>query len=130
MGERPPLALINATAAARMAIGEALTNILAADVQKLSDIKLSANWMAAAGHDDEDIKLYDSVQAVAEDFCPALGLTIPVGKDSLSMRTTWQDGKTDKSVTSPVSLIITAFSPVQNVQKTLTPQLDLQMILC
>jgi phosphoribosylformylglycinamidine synthase len=125
MGERTPLALINAPAAARMAIGETLTNILAADVQQLSDIKLSANWMAAVGHQHEDQNLFDSVRAVGETFCPALGLTIPVGKDSLSMRTTWQDEGADKSVTSPVSVVITGFAPVQDVQKTLTPQLDL-----
>jgi phosphoribosylformylglycinamidine synthase len=119
MGERTPLAVINAPAAARMAVGEAITNIAAADVAQLQDIKLSANWMAAAGHGHEDQNLFDSVKAIGEDFCPALGLTIPVGKDSLSMRTTWGD----KSVTAPVSLIITGFSPVQNAAKTLTPQL-------
>jgi phosphoribosylformylglycinamidine synthase len=125
MGERTPLALIDAVAAARMAVGEAITNISAADIQKLSDIKLSANWMTAVGSANEDQKLFDSVKAIGEDFCPALGLTIPVGKDSLSMRTKWQDKGNDKSVTSPVSLIITGFSPVQDVQRTLTPQLDL-----
>jgi phosphoribosylformylglycinamidine synthase len=125
MGERTPLALINPAAAARMAIGEAITNLAGADVAKLSDIKLSANWMAAAGHQNEDEKLFDSVRAVGEDFCPALGLTIPVGKDSLSMRTKWQDDGQDKSVTSPVSVIMTGFSPVKNVGKTLTPELDL-----
>jgi phosphoribosylformylglycinamidine synthase len=120
MGEKTPLAIINAPAAARLAISEAIMNIVAADIQKLSDIKLSANWMAAAGYKNEDQNLYDSVQAVGEEFAPALGLTIPVGKDSLSMRTTWDD----KAVTSPVSLIITGFSPVKNVNKTLTPQLN------
>lgn len=125
MGERPSLALINAPAAARIVVGEAITNIVAADVQNLQDIKLSANWMAAAGHASEDEKLFDSVRAIGEDFCPALGLTIPVGKDSLSMRTTWQaDGK-DKNVTAPVSLVVTGFAPVKSVAKTLTPQLDL-----
>ncbi|MGZ6005295.1 MAG: phosphoribosylformylglycinamidine synthase [Candidatus Saccharimonadales bacterium] len=119
MGERTPLAIINAPAAARMAIGEAITNIAAADIEKLSDIKLSANWMAAVGSGSEDQHLYDSVKAVGEEFAPALGITIPVGKDSLSMRTKWDD----KSVTSPVSLIITGFSPVQDVTKTNTPQL-------
>jgi phosphoribosylformylglycinamidine synthase len=121
MGERTPLALIDAPAAARMAVGEAITNIAAADIRQLSDIKLSANWMAAVGNAREEEKLFDSVKAIGEDFCPDLGLTIPVGKDSLSMRTAWND----KSVTSPVSLIITGFSPVQDVRKTLTPQLDL-----
>jgi phosphoribosylformylglycinamidine synthase len=123
MGERTPLAIINAPASARMAIGEAITNIAAANINNLSDIKLSANWMAAAGYKDEDAKLYDTVKAVGEDFCPAIGLTIPVGKDSLSMRTIWQEDSEDKSVTSPLSLIISAFSPVNNVAKTLTPQL-------
>jgi phosphoribosylformylglycinamidine synthase len=125
MGERTPLALINAPAAARVAIGEAITNIAAADIDVLPDIKLSANWMAAAGHSHEDKKLYNSVKAVGEEFCPDLGLTIPVGKDSLSMRSKWKDDGSEKSVTSPVSLIITGFAPVQNVEKTLTPQLDL-----
>ncbi len=119
MGERTPLAVINAPAAARMAVGEAITNLVAADIKQLSDIKLSANWMAAAGYKQEDQNLYDSVKAIGEDFCPALGITIPVGKDSMSMRTTWDD----KSVTAPVSLIITGFSPVGKVQKTLIPQL-------
>jgi phosphoribosylformylglycinamidine synthase len=121
MGERTPLALIDSPAAARMAVGEAITNIAAADIRRLSDIKLSANWMAAVGNAHEEEKLFDSVKAIGEDFCPELGLTIPVGKDSLSMRTAWDD----KSVTSPVSLIITGFAPAQNAQKTLTPQLDL-----
>ncbi|MEO7363951.1 MAG: phosphoribosylformylglycinamidine synthase [Candidatus Saccharimonadales bacterium] len=121
IGERTPIAIIDAPASARMAIGEAILNIAAADIQRLSDIKLSANWMAAAGHGQEDEKLYDTVEAVGEDFCPALGMTIPVGKDSLSMRTVWDD----KAVVSPVSLIITAFSPVADVTRTLTPQLKL-----
>ncbi|HEX4775117.1 MAG TPA: phosphoribosylformylglycinamidine synthase [Candidatus Saccharimonadales bacterium] len=125
MGERPPLALIDAPAAARMAVGEAITNIAAADVKQLQDIKLSANWMAAVGQGQEDQHLYDSVKAIGEEFCPGLGLTIPVGKDSLSMRTTWQAGDQSKSVTSPVSLNITGFAPVTDAQKTLTPQLDL-----
>jgi len=125
MGERTPLALIDAPAAARMAVGEAITNIAAADIRQLSDIKLSANWMAAVGSAHEDDKLFDSVKTIGEDFCPDLGLTIPVGKDSLSMRTKWQDGGKDKSVTSPVSLIITGFAPAQDVGRTLTPQLDL-----
>ena len=125
LGERPPLALINAPASGRMAVGEAITNIAAASIGKLSDIKLSANWMAAAGFGDEDQRLFDTVKAVGEEFCPALGLTIPVGKDSLSMRTTWQDGGQDKSVVGPLSLIVTAFAPVKQIAKTLTPQLDL-----
>lgn len=124
MGERTPLAVLNAPAAARMAVAEAITNIAAADITELQDIKLSANWMAAVGEDQEDQRLFDSVRAVGEEFAPELGLTIPVGKDSLSMRTVWQDGAKQKSVTSPVSLIITGFSPVKNVEKTLTPQLE------
>ena len=123
MGERTPLAVINAPAAARMAIGETITNLASTDIAKLSDIKLSANWMAAVGSGKEDENLYDSVLAVGEEFAPELGLTIPVGKDSLSMRTMWQDNGEDKSVVSPVSLIITGFSPVQNITNTLTPQL-------
>lgn len=119
MGERTPLAVTNAPAAARMAIAETITNLAAADISKLQDIKLSANWMAAVGSGDEDQHLYDSVKAVGEEFAPALGLTIPVGKDSLNMKTKWDN----KSVTSPVSLIITGFAPVQDVRQTLTPQL-------
>lgn len=120
MGERTPLAVINPPAAARMAIGETITNMLSADILDIKDIKLSANWMAAVGEGNEDTHLFDSVKAVGEEFAPALGLTIPVGKDSLSMRTKWDD----KSVTSPVSLIITGFSPVESVNKTITPLLD------
>ncbi len=110
IGERTPLALIDAPAAGRMAVGEAITNIAAAGVRKLSDVKLSANWMAAAGEPGEDAALYDTVRAVALDFCIPLGLSIPVGKDSLSMRTTWRDGGVDKAVTAPVSLIVSAFA--------------------
>ncbi len=124
MGEKTPLAIINPSAAARMAIAEAVTNIASADIKKLQDIKLSANWMAAVGYNNEDQSLYESVKSVGEAFCPELGLTIPVGKDSLSMRTTWEDKGTEKSVTSPLSVIITAFSPVNNVSRTLTPQLE------
>lgn len=123
MGERAPLAVIDAPASARMAIGEAITNLLAADIDDLSDIKLSANWMAAAGYQNEDEKLFKTVRAIGEEFCPELGLTIPVGKDSLSMRTVWLE-TTEKSVTSPLSLVISAFSPAINTLKTLTPQLD------
>ncbi len=123
MGERTPLALINAPASGRMAIGEAITNIAATRIGDLKDIKLSANWMSPAGHPGEDEKLYRTVQAVGMELCPALGITIPVGKDSMSMRTTWNDRGEDKAVTSPMSLVITAFSPVLDVRKTLTPQL-------
>lgn len=125
MGERTPLALIDSAASARMAIGEVITNITAARINKLSDVKLSANWMAAAGYGREDEQLFDAVKAVGEDFCPELGITIPVGKDSLSMRTVWEDNDEQKSVTSPLSLIITGFSPVSDVKKVLTPQLQL-----
>lgn len=123
MGERTPVALINAPASGRMAIGEAITNIAAARIEKIGDIKLSANWMAAAGHPGEDENLYDTVKTVGMELCPALGIAIPVGKDSMSMRTQWQENGEDKSVTSPLSLVISAFAPVQDIRKTLTPQL-------
>lgn len=124
MGERTPIAVINSPASARMAIGEAITNIMAADISSLSKIKLSANWMAASGYKQEDNKLFETVKSVGLEFCPALDIAIPVGKDSLSMRTVWQDGKENKSVVSPLSVIISAFSAVNNVDKTLTPLLD------
>lgn len=123
MGERAPLALIDAPASGRMAIGEAITNIAAAKIAKLGDIKLSANWMAACGHAGEDALLYDTVHAVGMELCPALDIAIPVGKDSLSMKTVWQDREQQKSVTSPLSLIITAFAPVTDAAKTCTPEL-------
>ncbi|MCX2981759.1 phosphoribosylformylglycinamidine synthase [Halieaceae bacterium IMCC14734] len=123
MGERTPLALIDGPASGRMAVAEAITNIAAAPIRQLSDVKLSANWMCAAGYGREDETLYDTVRAVGMEFCPALGLTIPVGKDSMSMRTSWQDEGTDKAVTAPVSLIVSAFSPVTDVRKAVTPQL-------
>lgn len=123
MGERTPLALLNAPASGRMAIGEAITNIAATNIAQLSDIKLSANWMCAAGHPGEDEKLYRTVEAVGMELCPELGITIPVGKDSMSMRTAWESDGEKKSVTSPLSLIVSAFSPVPDVRKTLTPQL-------
>ncbi|MGB9150748.1 MAG: phosphoribosylformylglycinamidine synthase, partial [Burkholderiales bacterium] len=123
MGERTPIALISGPASGRMAVGEALTNIAAAQIEKIGDIKLSANWMAAAGVAGEDAVLFDTVKAVGMELCPALGISIPVGKDSLSMKTMWQDGAENKSVTAPLSLIISAFAPVQDVRKTLTPQL-------
>jgi phosphoribosylformylglycinamidine synthase len=126
MGERTPLAVIDAPAAAKMAVGEAITNLLAADIRRLEDVKLSANWMAACGSPGEDAKLYDSVQAIGMDLCPALGISIPVGKDSLSMATAWQEGDQAKKVVSPVSLIISAFAAVQDVRKTTTPFLKLQ----
>jgi len=123
MGERTPLALIDAPASGRMAVAEALTNIAAADVERLSHVKLSANWMAPAGHPGEDAALYDTVRAVAIDTCIRLGVAIPVGKDSMSMRTTWTEGGTAKAVTAPVSLIVTAFAPVRDVRATSTPLL-------
>ncbi|MBI3897693.1 MAG: phosphoribosylformylglycinamidine synthase [Gammaproteobacteria bacterium] len=123
MGERTPIALIDAAASGRMAIGEALTNIAAARIRALPEVKLSANWMAAAGHPGEDAALYDTVRAVALELCPALGIAIPVGKDSMSMKTVWQEGAEQRAVTAPLSLIISAFAPVTDVRKTLTPQL-------
>ncbi|HEY8606558.1 MAG TPA: phosphoribosylformylglycinamidine synthase [Noviherbaspirillum sp.] len=123
MGERTPLAVINAAASGRMAVGEAITNIAAAPLTDISDIKLSANWMAACGQPGQDAALFDTVKAVGMELCPALGISIPVGKDSLSMRTTWRDAEGSKEVTSPVSLIVSAFAPVQDVRLSLTPQL-------
>jgi phosphoribosylformylglycinamidine synthase len=127
MGERTPLALIDAPASGRMAVGEAITNIAAAGVERISDIKLSANWMAPAGHPGEDAALYDTVRAVALDTCVRLGVSIPVGKDSMSMRTTWTEDGVAKAVTAPVSLIVSAFAPVSDVRATLTPQLRLDV---
>ncbi|MFA6037750.1 MAG: phosphoribosylformylglycinamidine synthase [Legionellales bacterium] len=122
MGERTPLAILNASASGRMAIAEAITNIAAARINKISDIKLSANWMAASGHDDAD--LYDTVKTVGMDLCPELGICIPVGKDSLSMRMNWEKNGEAQQVVSPVSLIISAFAPVLNANETLTPELN------
>jgi phosphoribosylformylglycinamidine synthase len=126
IGERTPAALLDAAAAARLAVAESLTNILAADVAALGDIRLSANWMAACGIEGEDAALYAAVHAVGEEFCPQLGIAIPVGKDSLSMRTEWQQGGTPHSVIAPVSLIVSAFAPVVNVRRTWTPVLQTQ----
>lgn len=123
MGERAPIALVDAPASGRMAIGEAITNIAAASIEKLGDIKLSANWMAACGHEGEDALLYDTVKAVGMELCPKLEIAIPVGKDSLSMKTVWQDRDETKSVISPLSLVITAFAPVTDAEKTCTPEL-------
>ena len=124
IGERTPVALISGPASGRMAVGESITNMLAADVGQLSDIKLSANWMAATGHKGEDAELYATVQAVAKELCPKLNVAIPVGKDSLSMKSVWQEGEDEKSVTAPLSLIVSAFAPVNDVRATLTPVLD------
>jgi phosphoribosylformylglycinamidine synthase len=123
MGERTPLALIDHAASARMAVGEALTNLAASCIEDISRIVLSANWMAPAGHPGEDAGLYEAVKAVGMELCPALGIAIPVGKDSMSMKTVWQEEDADKSVTAPLSLIVTAFAPVLDVRKTLTPEL-------
>lgn len=125
VGERTPIALLSHGASARMAVGEALTNIAASNIGDIKRIKLSANWMAAAGHPGEDAGLYEAVKAVGEELCPQLGLTIPVGKDSMSMKTAWQDENgNDKAVTSPLSLVITAFGAVKDIRKTLTPELQ------
>jgi len=123
MGERTPAALLDAPASGRMAVGEAITNLAAADIGDIAKIKLSANWMAAAGHGNEDAALFDTVKAVGLEFCPALGVSIPVGKDSLSMRTKWNEGGEQKSVVAPLSLIVTAFAPCADIRRTLTPQL-------
>lgn len=123
LGERSPLAVFNAPSSGRMAVGEAITNIAAAHIEKIGDIKLSANWMAAAGHNGEDAALFDTVRAVGMELCPQLGISIPVGKDSMSMRTAWQEGLDRKEVTSPLSLVVTAFAPCVDVSRTLTPQL-------
>ena len=125
MGERTPVAVLNAPASGRLAVAEAITNILAADIAGLTDIRLSANWMAACGEPGEDADLYATVHAVAIELCASLGITIPVGKDSLSMRTAWQDAEGDHAVIAPVSLIVSAFAPVRDARATLTPELDL-----
>ena len=122
MGEKPTVALFDAPASGRMCVGEAITNIAAVNIGDIGNIKLSANWMAACGNEGEDEKLYRTVEAVSK-ACQALDLSIPVGKDSLSMKTVWQDGADKKSVVSPLSLIISAFAPVKDVRKTVTPEL-------
>ncbi|PPE70601.1 phosphoribosylformylglycinamidine synthase [Caldimonas thermodepolymerans] len=122
MGERTPIASLDAPASGRMAVGEAITNLLAAPIE-LPRVKLSCNWMAACGEPGEDAALYDTVRAVGMELCPALGVAVPVGKDSLSMRTRWKDGEVEKQVTAPVSLIVSAFATLEDVRGTLTPQL-------
>ena len=122
MGEKPTVALFDAPASGRMCVGEAITNIAAVNIGDIGNIKLSANWMAACGNEGEDEKLYRTVEAVSK-ACQALDLSIPVGKDSLSMKTVWQDNGEQKSVVSPLSLIISAFAPVEDVRKTVTPEL-------
>lgn len=123
LGERAPVALLDFAASARLAVGEALTNIAATQIGELKRIKLSANWMSAAGHPGEDAGLYDAVRAVGEELCPALEITIPVGKDSMSMKTRWQEGHEQREMTSPLSLVITAFARIEDVRRTVTPQL-------
>ncbi|HMN77746.1 MAG TPA: phosphoribosylformylglycinamidine synthase [Burkholderiaceae bacterium] len=125
LGERTPLAALDAPASGRMAVGEAITNLLAAPIT-LDRVKLSCNWMAACGEPGEDAALYDTVRAVALELCPALGISVPVGKDSLSMRTRWSEGGATQQVTAPVSLIVSAFATLDDVRGTLTPQLQLQ----
>ncbi|WP_432557644.1 phosphoribosylformylglycinamidine synthase [Granulicoccus sp. GXG6511] len=127
-GERTPLAALDAPASGRMAVGEAITNLLAAPIT-LSGVKLSCNWMAACGEPSEDAALFDTVRAVALELCPALGVSVPVGKDSLSMRTKWTDGDETKQVTSPVSLVVSAFASLADVRGTLTPQLTIDSTL-
>ena len=126
MGERSPVAVLDAAASARLAVAEAITNIASAPIAELSKVKLSANWMAAAGHPGEDARLYDAVRAVGAELCPALGIAIPVGKDSMSMRTVWDEAGQARSVTAPLSLIVSAFAPVEDVRRALTPGLSLE----
>lgn len=123
LGERAPVALLDFAASARLAVGEALTNLAAVQIGELKRVKLSANWMAAAGHPGEDAGLYEAVKAVGEELCPALGLTIPVGKDSMSMKTRWQDEQGNKEMIAPLSLVISAFTRVEDIRRTVTPQL-------
>jgi phosphoribosylformylglycinamidine synthase len=127
IGEKAPLALVNAPASGRMAIGEAITNIAASLINDLSDLKLSANWMAPAGHAGEDAAMFETVKAVGMDLCPQLGVSIPVGKDSMSMKTVWNDAGENKAVTSPISLVVTAFATTPDARKTLTPQLQTEI---
>ena len=123
LGERTPVALVHGPASGRMAVGEVITNIAASHIGALGKLCLSANWMAPAGHPGEDAVLYDTVRAVGQELCPALGIAIPVGKDSMSMKTVWKEAGQDRSVTAPLSLIVSGFAPVLDVRRTLTPQL-------
>lgn len=123
IGEKAPLALIDAPASGRMAIGESITNIAACLIEDIGDLKLSANWMAPAGHPGEDAALFDTVRAVGMELCPKLGISIPVGKDSMSMKTVWEENGDKKAVTAPISLVVSAFAPTNDARKTLTPQL-------
>lgn len=124
IGERAPIALISPEASARMAVAEAITNIAAANIGALSDLRLSANWMAGCGYQDEDRKLFEAVKALSLEFCPALNLTIPVGKESLSMRSAWLDNGLEKEMIAPLSVVISAFAPVMDIRRTLTPELQ------
>ncbi len=124
IGERTPLAILDGPASGRMAIGEVITNIAAAKIENISDIKLSANWMVAAGEDGQDADLYATVKSIGLDICPDLGISIPVGKDSMSMKTVWQQDNQQHKVVSPLSLVVSGFSKVSNVRKTLTPVMD------
>jgi phosphoribosylformylglycinamidine synthase len=123
LGERTPVALLDAAASVRLAIGEAITNIASTPIRAIGDIKLSANWMAPAGHPGEDVRLYDGVRTAGEELAPALGIAIPVGKDSMSMSTVWRENGHEKRVTAPLSLIVSAFAPATDIRRTLTPQL-------
>ncbi|HUH30169.1 MAG TPA: phosphoribosylformylglycinamidine synthase, partial [Rhodanobacter sp.] len=125
LAERAPVALLGSADAARLAVGEAITNLAAAPIAQLGDIRLSANWMAAVNHPGEDAALFDAVKAIGIELCPALDISIPVGKDSLSMQTVWRDGGREQRTVSPVSLVITGFARVDDVRRTLTPQLRL-----
>lgn len=125
MGERSPLSLISASSSARMAVTEALTNLIASDIKSLQHVKLSANWMCSANHGNEGARLYEAVKAIGMEFCTELGISIPVGKDSMSMKMKWQENETDKEVTSPLSLIVTAFSEVNSIEHTWTPELKI-----
>ncbi|WP_407275278.1 phosphoribosylformylglycinamidine synthase [Halothiobacillus sp. DCM-1] len=125
MGERSPVAILDAPASARLAIAEVLTNLAAAPIQNTGAIKLSANWMAACGHPGEDAALFDTVRAVGLEFCPALDIAIPVGKDSLSMKTRWLEDAQPREVVSPVSLVVSGFAPVSDIRRVVTPELKL-----
>ena len=125
MAERAPVALLSSAAAARLAVGEAITNLAAAPIEQLGEIRLSANWMAAVNHPGEDAALFDAVKTVGMELCPALDISIPVGKDSLSMQTVWKDGDQPQRTVAPVSLVITGFARVSDVRRTLTPQIKL-----
>ena len=122
-GERTPVALLDPAASVRLAVGEVVTNLASASILSLGEIKLSCNWMAPAGHPGEDAGLYDAVQAVGRELCPELGIAVPVGKDSMSMRTVWEQDGASRSVTAPVSLIVSGFARVLDVRRSLTPQL-------